>query len=77
MWSVGTIFAELMLRVPYLAGESDLQQIEIIFHALGSPTEEDWPVRVFPKLSFIGTLAFVMFLGIYEATGLCHGGSLP
>lgn len=44
MWSVGAIFAELMLRVPYMPGESDLSQLQSIFKALGTPTEEDWPV---------------------------------
>ena len=44
IWSVGCIFAELLLRTPYLAGESDLAQLELIFKALGTPTEEDWPV---------------------------------
>lgn len=45
IWSVGTIFAELMLRIPYLPGESDMDQIKTIFRALGTPTEEEWPVR--------------------------------
>lgn len=44
MWSVGCIFAELMLRTPYLPGESDMDQLKTIFRALGTPTEEDWPV---------------------------------
>lgn len=44
IWSVGTIFAELMLRVPYLPGESDMDQIKTVFRALGTPTEEEWPV---------------------------------
>jgi len=43
MWSVGCIFAELMLRTPYLPGESDMEQLNIIFQALGTPTEETWP----------------------------------
>jgi len=43
MWSVGCIFAELMLRTPYLPGDSDLNQLDIIFRALGTPTEEIWP----------------------------------
>ncbi|KAJ7065207.1 kinase-like domain-containing protein [Mycena amicta] len=43
IWSVGCIFAELMLRTPYLAGESDMDQLKTIFRALGSPTEQDWP----------------------------------
>ncbi|CAG8519762.1 2110_t:CDS:2 [Acaulospora morrowiae] len=43
IWSVGCIFAELMLRTPYLPGETDLGQLETIFQALGTPNEEDWP----------------------------------
>jgi len=43
MWSVGCIFAELMLRTPYLPGESDMDQLKTIFRALGTPTEEEWP----------------------------------
>lgn len=46
IWSVGCIFAELMLRIPYLPGESDMDQLKTIFRALGTPTEEEWPVRV-------------------------------
>jgi serine/threonine protein kinase len=44
VWSVGCIFAELMLRTPYLPGESDMDQLKTIFRALGTPTEEEWPV---------------------------------
>ncbi|KAJ3903542.1 kinase-like domain-containing protein [Lentinula edodes] len=43
IWSVGCIFAELMLRTPYLAGESDMDQLKTIFRALGTPTEQEWP----------------------------------
>ncbi|KAH9975994.1 CMGC/CDK/CDK7 protein kinase [Lactifluus volemus] len=43
VWSVGCIFAELMLRTPYLPGESDMDQLKTIFRALGTPTEEEWP----------------------------------
>lgn len=43
MWSVGCVFAELMLRVPYLPGDSDVGQLNTIFRALGTPSEEDWP----------------------------------
>jgi len=43
IWSVGCIFAELMLRIPYMPGESDMDQLKTIFRALGTPTEEDWP----------------------------------
>ncbi|RUS20671.1 hypothetical protein BC937DRAFT_94662 [Endogone sp. FLAS-F59071] len=44
IWSVGCIFAELMLRTPYFAGESDIDQLTKIFHALGTPTEQEWQV---------------------------------
>ncbi|KAI9983055.1 hypothetical protein PInf_006972 [Phytophthora infestans] len=36
-------FAELMLRTPYLTGLNELDQLGKIFHALGTPTEEEWP----------------------------------
>lgn len=35
-----------MLRIPYLPGESDMDQLKTTFRALGTPTEEDWPVLV-------------------------------
>lgn len=34
-----------MLRVPFMAAESDMDQLNMIFTALGTPTEQDWPVR--------------------------------
>ena len=43
MWSVGCIFAELMLRVPFFHGKSDIEQLSRIFTARGTPTEETWP----------------------------------
>lgn len=45
IWSVGCIFAELMLRMPYLPGDSDIDQLAKIFQARGTPTDEDWPER--------------------------------
>jgi cyclin-dependent kinase 7 len=41
MWSVGCIFAELMLRQPYFPGDSDIDQLSKIYSALGTPTEEE------------------------------------
>ncbi|KAF7713344.1 Cyclin-dependent kinase 7 [Penicillium ucsense] len=43
VWSMGMVFAELLLRVPLLAGMSDLDQITKICEAFGTPTEENWP----------------------------------
>jgi len=49
MWSVGAVFAEMFLRVPFFAADNDFQQIEFIFKALGTPAIEDWPeVRDLP-----------------------------
>ena len=40
MWSVGCIFAECMLRKPFLpGGPGDYSQLEKIFQAFGPPTE--------------------------------------
>lgn len=43
IWAVGCILAELLLRMPFLPGDSDLDQLTKIFQALGTPTEETWP----------------------------------
>jgi len=45
MWAVGCIFAELLLRHPFLPGMNELDQLGKIFHALGTPTNKEWPVR--------------------------------
>lgn len=44
-----------MLRTPYLPGETDMDQLKTIFRALGTPTEEEWPVSV-PLPSLAGDL---------------------
>ena len=41
-WAVGMVFAELMLRKPFCAGNSDIDQLTKIYHVLGTPTEEEW-----------------------------------
>ncbi|KAI1434631.1 Pkinase-domain-containing protein [Xylaria sp. CBS 124048] len=43
IWSVGLVLAELAIRTPYIAGDSELHQIKLICHAVGTPTEENWP----------------------------------
>jgi cyclin-dependent kinase 7 len=44
MWSVGCIFAELLLRRPFLQGnQTDLNQLNTIFRVLGTPSDENWP----------------------------------
>lgn len=55
MWSVGCIFAELMLGRPFFPGDNYIDQLTIICDTLGKPKEEE--------LAFVSTekagLAFV------------------
>lgn len=43
MWSVGCIFAELVLKEPLLKAQSEIEQIDVIFRTLGNPTSTTWP----------------------------------
>ncbi|EKE38200.1 hypothetical protein ENUP19_0047G0129 [Entamoeba nuttalli] len=43
MWSVGTIFGELILKRPLFCGQSEQEQIIQIFDLLGVPNERNWP----------------------------------
>ncbi|KAI0885263.1 serine/threonine-protein kinase [Annulohypoxylon maeteangense] len=43
VWSVGLVFAELIIRVPYIAGNTELHQLALICQAVGTPTEDNWP----------------------------------
>jgi cyclin-dependent kinase 7 len=43
VWSMGTVFAELVIRHPFMPGNSDLEQINLICQAIGTPTEDNWP----------------------------------
>ncbi|KAK4775496.1 hypothetical protein SAY87_023457 [Trapa incisa] len=43
VWAAGCIFAELLLRRPFLQGSSDIDQLGKIFAAFGTPTSSQWP----------------------------------
>ncbi|KAM7218947.1 Protein kinase-like domain containing protein [Rhypophila decipiens] len=43
IWSVGMVFAELIIRNPYLPGNTEVEQISLICRQIGTPTEENWP----------------------------------
>ncbi|KAJ0398376.1 hypothetical protein ATCC90586_000713 [Pythium insidiosum] len=43
MWSVGCIFAEILLMKPLFPGRGEIDQMDQIFKELGSPSEENWP----------------------------------
>merc|ERR1719436_1072658 len=42
-WSVGCIFAELILRRPLFEGRVELHQLGLVFELTGVPTEDTWP----------------------------------
>ncbi|KAJ2977550.1 hypothetical protein NUW58_g7778 [Xylaria curta] len=43
IWSVGLVLAELVIRTPYIPGNTEIHQIELICQAVGTPTEDNWP----------------------------------
>ena len=43
MWGVGCVFGEMFKGRPILPGNSDVNQIQLIFDLMGSPTEENMP----------------------------------
>lgn len=43
MWSVGCIFAELLLKEPLFQAKGELELISMIFKLLGPPTSTTWP----------------------------------
>ncbi|KAA1083925.1 hypothetical protein PGT21_011800 [Puccinia graminis f. sp. tritici] len=52
LWSIGCIFAELILREPLFPGAGEIDQIGKIFKTLGRPTEEIWPgLKLLPNAS--------------------------
>uniref|UniRef100_A0A0E0L246 Cyclin-dependent kinase D-1 n=1 Tax=Oryza punctata TaxID=4537 RepID=A0A0E0L246_ORYPU len=47
IWAAGCIFAELLLRRPFLQGSSDIDQLGKIFAAFGTPKSSQWPDMVY------------------------------
>ncbi|KAH6684383.1 kinase-like domain-containing protein [Halenospora varia] len=43
LWGVGCVFGEMLVGKPILAGDSDTNQMNIIFDLVGTPTEENMP----------------------------------
>lgn len=43
VWSVGLVFAELVIRNPFLPGNTEVEQIALICERIGTPTEDNWP----------------------------------
>ena len=52
IWSIGCIFAELLLKQPLFKGEYEIEQLFKIFHVLGTPNKDIWPeVETLPDFS--------------------------
>lgn len=43
MWSVGCIFAELLLKEPLFEAKGEIELLSMIFKLLGPPTTHSWP----------------------------------
>jgi len=43
MWSVGCIFAELLLNEPLFQAKGEIELLSMIFKLLGPPTSHSWP----------------------------------
>ncbi|XP_010428415.1 PREDICTED: probable serine/threonine-protein kinase At1g54610 isoform X2 [Camelina sativa] len=48
MWSVGCVFAELLLGKPILRGRTEVEQLHKIFKLCGSPPEDYWKKSKLP-----------------------------
>ena len=53
-WSVGCIFAELLLGKPILQGKTEMEQLDLIFKLCGTPTKDDVSVEM-QNLPFANT----------------------
>lgn len=43
LWSVGCIFAELLLKEPLFQAKGEIELLSMIFKLLGPPTQSSWP----------------------------------
>ncbi|TEB39225.1 Pkinase-domain-containing protein [Coprinellus micaceus] len=43
LWSVGCIFAELLLKEPLFQAKNEMELLSMIFRLLGPPTNNSWP----------------------------------
>ena len=54
MWSVGCIFAELIMKEPLFQAKNETEMLSMIFKLLGPPTNASWPN--FSKLPLAQTI---------------------
>ena len=54
MWSIGCVFAELLMGEPIFKGNNEKEQIQEIFTICGSPNENTWPgISLFPSYEYL------------------------
>ena len=53
IWSIGCIFAELLIRMPLFIGDSEIGQLKKIFEILGTPREDIFPGVTMPNFPLI------------------------
>jgi serine/threonine protein kinase len=63
VWSCAVIVCELFLQMTLFPGCSDLDQMSRVFRTMGSPTEDNWPVRIM----------VVLCLNLFVATDAVNG----
>ncbi|KAF6201258.1 hypothetical protein GE061_005705, partial [Apolygus lucorum] len=59
IWSVGCIFAELLMMEPLFTGKSEQDQLNKIFRTLGTPNETIWPG--YSRLPAVQKMTFAEF----------------
>ncbi|KAH9820067.1 kinase-like domain-containing protein [Melampsora americana] len=65
LWSIGCIFAELILREPIFPGKGEIDQLHQIFSLLGKPNPESWPGLM--SLPNMKTLNLSQTLPVYNS----------
>lgn len=76
IWAVGCILAELLLRVPFFPGESDLDQLSKIFSAMGTPNRDNWPVYSY-DVSRSFSIIIILFIGVRKTSRLRGVQGIP
>ncbi|XP_062151128.1 protein IMPAIRED IN BABA-INDUCED STERILITY 1-like isoform X3 [Alnus glutinosa] len=56
LWSVGCVFAELLIRKPLLKGRTEVEQLHKIFKLVGSPPDEFWKKSKLPQAAMFKPL---------------------
>lgn len=67
IWSLGTIFVELITKNPLFSGDSEIDQLYRVFRTLGTPNDRIWPgvsklrdyKKTFPNWSPVGLASIV------------------